>query len=149
MTRYQRFVRGFELVTVTALEVLLMLTVAAATLILIAILLNGLSTRVLQIASLEALQPELEDTFSGVLMVLLGLELLETLKTYFSEHHVRIEVILVVAMIAVGRHLIQIKFESVPALTLIGLGVLIVALSVGYFLVVRAHLQKGLNGTAE
>jgi len=31
-----------------------------------------------------------------------GLELLETLSTYFSEHHIRVEVILVVAMIALA-----------------------------------------------
>ena len=53
----------------------------------------------------------LQRGFGGVLVVLLGLELLDTLKAYFSEHHIRVEVIIVVAMIAVGRHIIQLDFE--------------------------------------
>jgi uncharacterized membrane protein (DUF373 family) len=138
--------KNFEFVTVTVLQILLMVTVAVTTLLLIVLFFNGLRTRGLRVESLESLQPAVEHTFSGVLMVLLGLELLETLKTYFSEHHVRIEVILVVAMIAVGRHLIQVNFEQANALTLVGLGALIVSLSVGYFLVCKAHLLQGLKG---
>ena len=75
--------------------------------------------------------------FAGVLLLLLGLELLETMKTYFSDFHVRTEVILIVAMIAVGRHIVQIDFEHIPAASLGGIGVLMLALSVSYFLVRR------------
>jgi uncharacterized membrane protein (DUF373 family) len=145
MTLYRRLLTKFEIVTVTVLELLLILAVAIATVILIVLLLDGLRTRAFQVESLEALQPAMSHIFSGVLMVLLGLELLETLKVYFQEHHIRIEVILVVAMIAVGRHLIQINLEETSAMTLIGLGVLIVSLSIGYFLVGKTHVIQGLK----
>jgi uncharacterized membrane protein (DUF373 family) len=145
MTLYRGLLARFEVVTVTVLELLLILTVAVATLVVIVFFFAGLRTRTLQVESLEALQPARSHIFSDVLMVLLGLELLETLKFYFREHHVRIEVILVVAMIAVGRHLIQVNFEKASALTLIGLGVLIVSLAVGYFLVCKSHVIQGLK----
>ena len=148
MTLYRRLLARFEVVTVTVLELLLIFTVAVATLVVIVFFFAGLRTRTFQVESLEALQPALSHIFSDVLMVLLGLELLETLKFYFREHHIRIEVILVVAMIAVGRHLIQVNFEKASAMTLIGLGVLIVSLAVGYFLVCKSHVIQGLKNPA-
>jgi uncharacterized membrane protein (DUF373 family) len=45
------------------------------------------------------------------LTVILALELLETLKAYFAEHRVRLEVILIVSIIAVGRHALEIDFD--------------------------------------
>jgi uncharacterized membrane protein (DUF373 family) len=82
----------------------------------------------------------MQQSFAGVLIVVLGLELLETLKTYFAEHHVRLEVILVVAIIAVGRHVIQIDFEHTPGTVLLGLSSVILALTVGYFLIKRTQV---------
>src|SRR5215467_6354411 len=72
-------------------------------------------------------------------LFLLGLELMETLKTYFSAHHIRVEVILVVAIIAVGRHIIKLDFEHVSASLLFGLAALTIALAAGYFLVRSSH----------
>jgi uncharacterized membrane protein (DUF373 family) len=73
--------------------------------------------------------------------VLLGLELIETLKTYFAEHYVQIEGILIVAMIAAGRHIVQIDFDHLGGPTLVGAAALIVALAVGYFLVESTHMR--------
>jgi len=72
--------------------------------------------------------------------VVLGLELLETLRAYFTEHRVRLEVILVVAIIAVGRQVIQIDFEHTPGMVLLGLSGLILALTLGYFLIKKSHV---------
>jgi uncharacterized membrane protein (DUF373 family) len=65
----------------------------------------------------------------------LGLELLETLRTYFSEHRVRLEVILIVAIIAAGRHVIQLDFEHIDGLALIGMAAVVLSLTAGYFLI--------------
>ena len=75
----------------------------------------------------------MQRAFGGVLVVVLGLELIETLKVYFHEHQVRVEVIMIVGLIAVGRHVIQVDYEHVEASQLIGLGALIVALALGYY----------------
>src|SRR5262245_635102 len=96
---------------------------------------TGLRANLTTIRSVDALQPAVQNVFAGVLLLMLGLELLETLKTYFKDYHIRIEVILVVAIIAVGRHIIQIDFEHTSAAVLLGSAGLMVALAVSYFLV--------------
>jgi uncharacterized membrane protein (DUF373 family) len=137
--RYQQVVRVFESFIVTALQVLLILTVTIATVILFALFVSGLRTQVTRIDSLGNLMPVIYKAFSGVLIILLGLELMETLASYFIEYHVKVEVILVVAMIAAGRDIIEIDFAHTPALQLLGYGGLILSLAVGYFVVKKAH----------
>jgi uncharacterized membrane protein (DUF373 family) len=145
MRRYQTALRAFEMATVIALELMIIFTVATATVILATIYIAGMRAQLGHIVNLDTLQPTLEQYFSGVLMVLLGLELLETLKTYFSERHIRIEVILVVAMIAVGRHVIRVDFGHTDGFTLLGLAGLILALSAGYFLVKGVAANPRVN----
>jgi len=110
-----------------------------ATITLYALFFQGIRSNIAEIGSTEELHVVLQRGFGGILIVLLGLELLETLKTYFSEHHIRVEVIIVVAMIAVGRHIIQLDFEHAPASLLLGLSALILVMATGYFLVRRSH----------
>jgi uncharacterized membrane protein (DUF373 family) len=92
-----------------------------------------------QIKTAEDLHLVMQRAFGGVLIVVLGLELIETLKVYFREHKVRVEVIVIVSLIAVGRHIIQVDYEHVDAWQLMGLGVLVISLALGYFLVAKAH----------
>jgi len=89
-------------------------------------------------------QVAIQKVFAGVLLLMLGLELLETLKTYFRQYHIRTEVILVVAIIAVGRHIIQFDFEHASGSVLAGMALLIVALAVSYYLV-RARPPRALD----
>jgi len=134
-----RLLQRFELVIVRALQLLLVILIVIATITLFALFFQGIRSNIGEIGSTEELHAVLQRGFGGVLIVLLGLELLETLKTYFSEHHIRVEVIIVVAMIAVGRHIIQLDFEHASASLLLGLSALILVLATGYFLVRRSH----------
>jgi uncharacterized membrane protein (DUF373 family) len=72
------------------------------------------------------------------MLVLLGLELLESLKTYTVVHQVRLEMILIVATIAASRHVILLDFEHASGLSLIGASTLLLALTSGYALVKRS-----------
>ena len=135
----ERLVRWFEIVIVTALQVLLVMLIVVATITLYGLFLEGVRNNIGEIGSAEDLHGLLQRGFGGVLIVLLGLELMETLKTYFSEHHIRVEVILVVAIIAVGRHIIKLDFEHESASLLYGLSALMIALAAGYFLVRSSH----------
>ena len=137
LTRVEKLVRGFEIFIVCAAGLLLMLAVAVATVLMYSLFVSGIQNNLGSIKSVAETQSAVQRVFAGVLLLLLGLELLETLKTYFSDYHVRIEVILVVAMIAVGRHIVQIDFEHIAPAGLAGLAVLILALSISYFLVRR------------
>ena len=134
-TRIEKLVHGFEAFTVGAAGLLLMLAVAVATALSYSLFVSGIQTNLGSINSVAEMQSAVQRVFAGVLLLLLGLELLETLKTYFSDYHVRTEVILIVAMIAVGRHIVQIDFEHMAPAALAGVGVLILSLSISYVLV--------------
>jgi uncharacterized membrane protein (DUF373 family) len=134
-TRVDKLVRGFEIFTVCAAGLLLMAAVAVATVLMYSLFVSGIQNNLGSINSVGEVQSAVERVFAGVLLLLLGLELLETLKTYFSDYHVRIEVILIVAMIAVGRHIVQIDFEHMAPAALAGVAMLILALSISYYLV--------------
>src|SRR6476469_9291158 len=129
--------RGFESTVVVAVGLVLAAAVAVAVAELYLLIFDSVRTG-LSLESLNSLQEGLQNVFGAVLLVLLGLELIDTLKVYFIEHEVRTEVILVVAMIAVGRHVIQIDYHGTSGLELIGIAAIVVALAVSYYLVKRA-----------
>jgi uncharacterized membrane protein (DUF373 family) len=105
---------------------------------------RNLIPQLARIESAAGLLPAMQQSFAGVLIVVLGLELMETLKAFSIEHHVRLEVILVVAIIAVARHVIQVDFEHTPGTVLLGLSAVILALTFGYFLIkkTRDHTDR-------
>jgi len=80
----------------------------------------------------------LRELFAGVLLVLLGLGLMESVKVYLTEDAVHVEVVLLVALIAVSRNLLLQDFQSVDPLSLLGLAALLVGLTGGYFLLTKA-----------
>jgi uncharacterized membrane protein (DUF373 family) len=142
-SRMGTLLRGFETTVVVLVGLLLAVAVAIAVVVLYVQLFAGL--RVGLVATLESaggLQVALQNVFGGVLLVLLGLELIDTLKVYFAEHSIRTEVILIVAMIAVGRHIIQIDYEHTSGLELIGMATIMVALAASYFLVKKSRTDS-------
>jgi uncharacterized membrane protein (DUF373 family) len=83
---------------------------------------------------------ELLDIFGLFMLVIIGIELLETvMKTYLLESVNHIEVVLGVAIIAIARKVIILDVKEVPSLTLIGVGVIIISLLAGYFLLKRSR----------
>ena len=127
-----------EKIIITTLQILLISAVAVATLILCYLFARGLVLVVPQAGSVEFLHQMLDRTFGGVLIVFLGLELLETFKVYFKDQEVRVEAVIVVAIIAVGRHVIEVDLEHTPGFVLIGIAALLMALTTGYFLIKRS-----------
>jgi uncharacterized membrane protein (DUF373 family) len=143
-----RILSNFELITIAAMQVLLIFAVATATIVLFLLFARNLIEEASKIETVADLLPAMQQSFAGILIVVLGLELLETLKTYFTRHHVRVEIILVVAIIAIGRHVIKTDFEHTPGIVLLGLAALILALVLGYVLVKKSQApsQTGDNG---
>ena len=137
-----KIIKKFEVVAVMAVELLLLVAVALAILVLFVLFIHGIRTNLGAIHTVVQMQVDLQRIFAGVLLVLLGLELVETLQNYFAERHVRVEVILIVAMIAIGRHIVQLDIERVSGSTLLGVAALIVALAVSYFLVERTRIES-------
>ncbi|MBW1901715.1 MAG: phosphate-starvation-inducible PsiE family protein [Deltaproteobacteria bacterium] len=83
---------------------------------------------------------EMLNIFGFFLMILIGLELVETLKVYFVDEMVHVEIVFLVAIIAITRKVIILDVKTMEPLNLIGLACIILALSVGYFV-----LKKALN----
>jgi len=73
------------------------------------------------------------DIFAFFLLVLIGVELLETLKAYVRKDVIHVRVILEVALIAMARKVIIVEPDSVPALTLFGFAALILALGIAFY----------------
>ena len=79
--------------------------------------------------------------FGFFLLVLIGLELLDTIKCYYVEGRIELKVIFSVALIALGRKIITLEPEKYTGLTLIGIGVITLALVAGYYVVATKDLN--------
>src|SRR5262249_3943199 len=95
-----RIMHFVERSTVNALQVLTMLLVVVSTVALYGLFYKHLIKEPLHIDTVAEMLPVMQRGFAGILTVVIGLELLETLRTYFTHHHVRLEIILVVAILA-------------------------------------------------
>jgi uncharacterized membrane protein (DUF373 family) len=85
---------------------------------------------------------ELLDLFGFFMLVLIGLELLETIRAYLSEHVVHAEVVIEVAIIAIARKVIILDVKELEPLALIGIAAIIVALG-GAFWVIKRLMRQG------
>jgi uncharacterized membrane protein (DUF373 family) len=72
------------------------------------------------------------EIFGYFLLVLIGVELLETLKAYLKKDVIHIRVVLEVALIAMARKVIIEEPNTVPGLTLFGIAALILALGIAF-----------------
>jgi uncharacterized membrane protein (DUF373 family) len=73
------------------------------------------------------------DIFGSFLLVLIGVELLETLKAYVRKNVIHVRVVLEVALIAMARKVIVEEPNNVPSLTLFGIAALILALAIAFY----------------
>jgi len=62
----------------------------------------------------------------------LGLELMDTLRNYFIEHRLRVELLISVALIAVARHIIQLDYEHTSPGLVAAIALLIFGLAASY-----------------
>ena len=87
----------------------------------------------------------LMDLFSLLLVLLIGLELLETIKAYLKDDIVHVEFIILVAIIAIARKVIVWDFKKYSSEELLSLAAMIVALGVTYFLFKMAKQKNRLR----
>ena len=80
----------------------------------------------------------LMDLFSLLLVILIGLELLETVKAYLKDDIVHVEFIILVAIIAIARKVIVWDFNKFQVEELLSLAAMIVGLGITYFLIKMA-----------
>ncbi len=73
------------------------------------------------------------DIFGYFLLVLIGVELLETVKAHLKKDAIHVRVVLEVALIAMARKVIIEEPNAVPSSTLFGIAALILALGIAFY----------------
>ena len=81
------------------------------------------------------------EIFSFFLLILIGVELLETLKAYVRKDVIHVRLVLEVALIAMARKVIILEPDSVPGSTMFGVAALIFALAVAFYFERQAHRE--------
>jgi uncharacterized membrane protein (DUF373 family) len=132
------FLKRFERLIIMALLVMMVFVVFLTTIELGVILVQEMLKAPFLLLNME----EMLYVFGFFLMVLIGIELMETVKIYLEEETVHVEVILMVAIIAVSRKVIIMDIKKVGALDLLGVAAIVLALSSGYFLIKRSRERK-------
>lgn len=76
--------------------------------------------------------------FGMVMVVLIGLELLETIKAYLKEDVVHAEIVVLAAIIALARKVVVMDAGTISEAKIAALALLFISLSGGYYLLKRA-----------
>lgn len=82
------------------------------------------------------------DIFGLFLSVLIALEILENITAYLKKHVVQVELVIVTSLTAVARKIIILDLKEVSGVSLIGLAIAILALSISYFIVKNVHADE-------
>ena len=92
---------------------------------------------------------ELLGIFGQFLLVLIGVELLHSMKVYLIDRVVHLEAVLVVAIIAVARKIVVLEPRQLQGESLVGIAAITLALTVGYYLVRRTRHEHGTRNPAQ
>lgn len=129
------FMRVVERGIFITLALLMMLAVVLSTIELAWILISEFRKPPVMLLDIR----NLLEIFGFFMMILIGLELLEIIKSHVTAKHIQIEIVLLVALIAIARKVIILEFKAMDPWALVGIAATILGLSVGYFLVARAR----------
>lgn len=81
------------------------------------------------------------ELFSLCLIIIIGLELIETVKAFLKEEIVHVELVILVAIIAIARKVIVWDFEKYSNQNLLSLAAMLIALATTYFLIKRSNTK--------
>lgn len=130
-------VKRIEEIIMTALIIMMIIVVTLSAIELGWILLKDILSSPVLILDVN----ELLEVFGTFLLVLIGIELLETLKVYISKKELRAETIVLVAIIALARKVITLDLKSLPGDSMLGIAAFTLSLTVGYYVLKKLHSQ--------
>jgi uncharacterized membrane protein (DUF373 family) len=136
------FLKRFEHLIVKALLFMMAIVVFLATLELGYVLVKDIVTPPVLILEID----ELLEIFGMFMLVLIGLELLESIQVYHEERIIRVEVVIMVAIIAVARKVIILDYKNLSSLTLLELGGAILLLGLTYLLLTTRGFPFMITG---
>lgn len=129
------YLHKFERLVVMVLIIMLALVILLSVVELGWVLVRDITTPPIFILEIN----ELLELFGLFLLVLIGIELLETMKKYYTEGRVELDVIISVSLIALGRKIITTDPKAYEPLTLLGIAAIILALIAGYWVIKKTN----------
>jgi uncharacterized membrane protein (DUF373 family) len=130
----QKFLKKFERYIVIALLGMMTVVVFLGTLELAVVLVKEMLKPPIILLNIN----EMLTIFGFFLMILIGLELIETMKVYLADDVLHVEIIFSVAIIAITRKVIILDVKKLEPLTLLGIAAIILALAIGYYALKKA-----------
>lgn len=135
-------IKKFERMILFTLLIMMSLVVLLATIELGWIIVKDIITPPLFLLEIN----ELFEIFGLFMLVLISIELLETIaKTYTNQSANHAKIVMAVAIIAISRKIIILDVENYSGQSLMGIAAIILALSIGYYLIQRKILPTELT----
>jgi uncharacterized membrane protein (DUF373 family) len=127
-----QFIKSFEKIIIRVLVVLMAFVLLLSTVELAWVIVKDAMTPPILLLEID----ELLEIFGLFMLVLIGIELLETIaKTYMAESVDHAQIVMAVAIIAIARKVIILDVKDLSGLALVGIAAIILALSIGYYLI--------------
>lgn len=139
--RTASYVDRFEKLITRILLVMMSVVVVLATIELGWILVKDVLTPPVLLLEID----ELFELFGLFLIVLIGMELLHSVRVYLTHREVHLRAVFAVALIAIARKIIILDPVKIDQFSLLGIAAVILALTIGYFIVQRAAPDLGRN----
>lgn len=128
--------KQYERLMIKALMIMMAIVLGLATLDLGWLIIKDILEPPLFLLSIE----QLLEIFGLFLLVLIGIELLETIiKTFLTQGQPHYEVVLSVAIIAIARKVIILDLQEADSWVMLGIAAIILALTAGYFLMKKGQ----------
>ena len=126
------FIKSFEKIIIRVLVFLMAFVLLLSTVELAWVIIKDVITPPILLLEID----ELLEIFGLFMLVLIGIELLDTIaKTYMAESVDHAQIVMAVAIIAIARKVIILDVKDLSGLALLGIAAIILALSIGYFLI--------------
>jgi len=136
-----RILKFFERLIVGSLILMMMVVILLSTIELARILVLDIITPPSYLLDIN----ELLDVFGFFMLILIGVELLETIRAYLNEHEVHVEIVLEVALIAVARKVVIIDVKEYSPGTLLAIAAIVVSLAGAYYLQKQIRNRREIN----
>jgi len=139
-------IKKFQKIIILVLVVLMAVVLLLSTVELAWVIIKDIITPPMFILEID----ELLEIFGLFMLVLIGIELLDTIaKTYMAESTDHAQIVMAVAIIAIARKVIILDVKDLSGLALVGIASIILALSIGYYLIKKKDVEvKGSTNDA-
>jgi uncharacterized membrane protein (DUF373 family) len=91
----------------------------------------------------------LGELFGIFLVILIGVELLQAVKAFLEEEIVHVEIVVLVAIIAIARKVIVWEFKDLSAIETFGLSAMMLVLAITYYLIKHTDYKCRIHSKIE